>query len=288
MKKVTSTPVERRNLCIEFILNRAYENKSFKTLKGYAIDIIQFMDYLDRRGKKLHEVTGQDIERYKNYLTGRGCNLSPKSANRKLMAIRSLLKDNKLEILVKPIKIQEQQYLDNVLTIHEIDRLISSSDDLRDRAIILTLLKTGVRVSELIQFKISDIGKSEKKILGKGGKYRDILIDTDVNRVWKEYLKIRKNTHEMALFTGTRGALQVNSINKIIKKNSSKAHVKADKIHAHNFRHAFCKLLSAQGNDIGTIADLAGHKSVETTRIYTRKSRTELRKEIKGMYSYKH
>lgn len=268
-------PEIHKTLLTEFILNRLAEGKRLKTIESYCTDLRQFIKYIDFKGKDINQLEPTDIERYKKYLLRNG--LKPKSVNRKLTSINQLLKYNNSQVKFKKIKEQRKNFLNDVLSKEEIERLLKScGDNVRDKAIMLTLYKTGLRVSELLRLTIKDINKNMVDVEGKGGKYRSIPISKDVKEAWNEYLKVRIPTDSNQLFTGTQGALKRNSINKIITKYGIKAKIKKEKTHPHSFRHAFCKALSSTV-PINVIADLAGHESIETTRIYTTQTEKELR-----------
>lgn len=268
-------PEIHKTLLKEFILNRVAEGKRLKTIESYCMDLRQFIKYIDFKGKNINQLEPADIERYKKYLLRNG--LKPKSVNRKLTSINQLLKYNNSQVKFKKIKEQRKNFLNDVLSKEEIERLLKScGDNVRDKAIMLTLYKTGLRVSELLRLTIKDVNKNMIDIEGKGGKYRSIPISKDVKEVWNEYLKVRISTDSNQLFTGTHGALKRNSINKIISKYAIRVKVKKEKAHPHSFRHAFCKALAGTV-PINVIADLAGHESIETTRIYTMQTEKELR-----------
>ncbi|KMT22337.1 tyrosine recombinase XerD [Clostridium cylindrosporum DSM 605] len=246
-----------------------------KTIESYGSDIRQFIEYLDIRCLNIKDIDIETIEKYKKYLLRNG--LKAKTVNRKLTSINQFLKFNNHQVKYKKLKEQKQNILNDVLEKEEIEKMIYyCKDNIRDKAIMLTLFKMGLRVSELLQLVVSDTKGNKVTIKGKGGKYRSIPVPKDVKKLWLEYLNIRKEVNTNKLFIGKRGALKRQSINKIIQKYSRKAKIKKEKAHPHNLRHSFCKALASSGVDTLIIADLAGHGSLETTRIYTRQTEKEL------------
>ena len=263
----------------EFIVNLASKGKRLKTIESYLNDLKEFIKYVDFKGKDINNLEYGDIERYKNYLLKHG--LKAKSVNRHLTSINQFLKYTKSQVNFKKIKEQKQNFLNDVLSKEDIEKLLKScGDNLRDKAIMLTLYKTGLRVSELLALTTKDINRNSIDVEGKGGKYRRIPIVKEVHDLWVEYLKVRIPTDSNILFTGTQGPLKRNSINKIISKYALKTRIKKEKAHPHSFRHAFCKALADSGMSLGAIADLAGHQTLETTRIYTMQTEKELRNAI--------
>ncbi len=242
--------------------------------------MIQFFNYLDLKEIAISDITSKEIELFKSKLLRDG--LKPKSINRKLTSINQFLKFLDAQVKMRKVKEQKQNFLNDVITKEEIEKILKHCN-IRDKAIVMTLWKTGMRVSELLQLRVKDIGKDSIDIEGKGGKHRDILITAELNEILKEYLNVRLPTARNELFTGERGALKRGSINKILFKYAKIARVRKEKVHPHNFRHAFCKALADKKVSINIIADLAGHQSLDTTRIYTRNTKKELMRIIEDI-----
>lgn len=276
LKVMKSIPSKYKYKLSEFILNRTKEGKRLKTIESYVSDISQLIDYIELREKNIYKLEDGDIERYKKYMLKHG--LKARSVNRHLTSINQFLKYIGAQVKFKKVKEQRNNYLNNVLTKEEIEKLLNScKGNIRDKTIMFVLYKTGLRVSELLRLTTSDVNKKTIYIEGKGGKYRSIPLSKDVKELLTEYLKVRIHDDSNKLFIGTQGPLKRSRINGIIKEKAEKAKVKKEKAHPHSFRHAFCKVLSKKGVPIETIADLAGHTSRETTRIYTMKTEDELR-----------
>lgn len=261
----------------EFERNRG---KSEKTIESYISDIKGFLKYLKTNEIEIEELQdfnwSKYIEKYKSYLIKEKYKAT--TINRKILSLNRLIKYLNLDVKVKLLKIQNQKILDDVISKDEVQRLLSCCDNARDRAIITTLFHTGMRVSELLTLTIHDVGKSEVQIMGKGNKYRTVLLAPKVRKSLLEYSKVRGKSDTDLLFLGQRGSLRRQSVNKILHKYNKKAHVQKSKVHPHSFRHAFCKTLSELGQPIDVIADLVGHESLDTTRIYTRRTRVELQR----------
>ncbi|UYZ39057.1 tyrosine-type recombinase/integrase (plasmid) [Clostridium beijerinckii] len=269
------------------------DERSSKTIEAYQSDIIQFFDFLEENNIK--EIHNDVLKKYKNYLLFEKTvpnsdkkGLSPSSVNRKLISIHRYLEFNEISAKVNPVKMQRQNFLENVVSKSEIDGIVEEAkaqSDYKAIAIIRTLELTGMRVSELLQLTIHDIYLNEVKIVGKGNKSRLVLIPGTLNEIWIDYYKkerifMKKAKEFDSLFIGQRGPTSRNGIDIIIKKYGELAGVNFEKNHAHGYRHGFCKTLDDNGIPINDIADLAGHSTIETTRIYTRKSKEELRNVI--------
>ena len=227
--------------------------------------------------KDLHRIDSEDIEEYKSFLLYEA-KLNVKSVNRKLVAINQFFKYSKIAVSIRQEKIQTQNFLDDMLEDEDIESMLKVIDehkDLRAKAIVMTMKLTGMRVSEMLQLTIDDIDKDTINIIGKGNKRRNVFISEHLKEIWKEYVNVRINKTNM-LFTGQKGAINRYTVHKIIKYYAQLSNVKLSKAHAHNFRHKFCKDLADRGVSIDSIADIVGHTDINTTRIYTRKTKKEL------------
>lgn len=270
-----------------YLENKLEEYKRYELEKGisensilsYLSDINLFFKYLNNKEKKIDKSNVKEVEiivnEYKNYLLRD--NYKATTINRKLISLNKFFKFIDLNIKIQFLNIHELKILDDVITIREVEKLLEVCTSKRDRAIIITLEHTGLRVSELLDIKIKDTQSEEIEIKGKRNKYRTVMISNKVKKAWLEYLEVRPKTDIQQFFIGQRGALKRQSINKILIKYQVKAHIKRKKVHPHNFRHSCFKTLSDMGVPIDAIADIAGHENLETTRIYTRRTRKELR-----------
>ncbi|NHI49130.1 integrase [Clostridium botulinum] len=281
IKIIKKVPKKYRKYLIEFIEvstqeERNLKSKSKSTIDSYLLDIVQFLNFINYKDKEFLDITSRDINEFKKFLLNKK-RLKVKTINRKLTAINQFLKSNNIDIMVKQLVEQKQNYLNNILSKEEIEKILKCcKNNKRDKAIISTLYLTGVRVSELLQLTVHDVNKKNISIEGKGGKYRDIFVTKKLSNILNDYLEVRREYPSDKLFIGINGPLKRRSINKIIKKYAVKAGVKKSKAHPHNLRHVFCKSLADRKVSIEIIADLAGHTDLNTTRIYTKQTKEEL------------
>jgi integrase/recombinase XerD len=252
---------------------------SINTINSYTSDVVQFLDFIKKPAENINK---QDLDNFKQYLEDSELNVS--SINRKLISIQNFLDflndeyNTSFTMKVKKIKKQNQQYLDDLLFKEDFDKLIKCTQQCKDKrseALFYTLYLTGMRVSELLQLEIQDVGKSYISIKGKGNKYRTVFIPPKLQNILKEYINERAEKGDK-LFTGQRGPINRQTVHNIIKKYANMAKVNMDAAHAHNFRHLYCLSLVEKGLSIDVVADLAGHSNINTTRIYTRKTKEQL------------
>lgn len=265
------------DLINDFAVYLRMDDKSENTISSYLSDLRQFKTFL---GKDVDELQQEDINHFKEYLIEK--EMKMRTINRKLVSIKQFIDylNTELEkgifIKIKQEKQQRQDYLEDMLDKQDFIKLVKAAkNDTRAKAIFFTLYYTGARVSEALQIKVDDFNQEYIWVRGKGNKHRQLFITSKVRTAWAEYLKDRNDNSEY-LFTGQRGAISRQTVHNEIKKYADVAGINEEKAHAHNFRHLFCKNLIDQGVSIDTVADLAGHSDINTTRVYTRKTKPEL------------
>lgn len=254
-------------------------DKSHNTINSYLSDLRQLEEFLK---KSADQVTQDDVDGFREHLKEKG--MAMKTLNRKLVSLKQFIDflnsecDKGIFIRIKQEKQQRQDYLEDMLDQNDFKKLVAAAKankDKRAKALFYTLNYTGARVSEALQIKKNEVDQEHIWVKGKGNKYRQLFISSKVRTSWIEYLKVRKDNSEY-LFTGQRGAINRQTVHNTIKKYAEIAGVTEEKAHAHNFRHRFCIDLYAKTGDISVVADLAGHSDINTTRVYTRKTKTEL------------
>lgn len=266
----------------KFIIHMKENEKSNKTIESYISDIEQFLELVK---KPIDEINKMDILWYKDILTEK--ELRPTSINRKLCSVRQFFKFLEKNVHFKNEKIQSKQYIDEerMISLEDVEKIAQVAErerDLRMLAIIYSLLYTGMRISELLSLKVSDVNKTTILVRGKGKKYRDVFIPEKLHPHLERYLRVREKTGD-ALFTGQRGNLTRATVNTMLKDYAKKAGVSLTKVFPHNFRHLYCLTLVERGLPLDTVADLAGHSDINTTRIYTRKTKKELLETINSI-----
>ena len=266
------------------------------TLDAYMTDLQKLLHFLEGENIEIPDVTPDDLQRFAAGLHDIG--IHPRSQARILSGIKSFFhflviadyrEADPSELLEGP-KIGFR--LPEVLTVEEIDRIISTVDmekkeGQRNRAILETLYSCGLRVSELCNLKISDLYFEEGfiKVEGKGGKQRLVPISPRAIKEIKYWFADRnlgkiKKGYEDYVFLARWG----NNISRImvfhmIKELAEKAGITKN-ISPHTFRHSFATHLLEGGANLRAIQCMLGHESIATTEIYTHIDRNRLRTEI--------
>ena len=267
---------------------------SENTIDAYLRDITQYITFLDkyRKIKRVEQITKPDILAYLKSLKNR--DLSAKSTSRKLSSIKGfhqflLLEKETSEDVSSAIEAPKiERNLPDVLSVDEVIRLIEHVKgteplDLRNLALLELIYGSGLRVSELLNLKISDIHltASYVKILGKGSKERQVPLGQMSVLALREYLtkgrpyllKIENNY----LFLNQYGnKLSRQGFFKLLKKIAKDTNITKE-VSPHTLRHSFATHLLEAGIDLRTLQELLGHEDISTTQVYTHISQKHLK-----------
>lgn len=269
---------------------------SLNTLEAYNADITKLLVFLEGENIELLNTTPEDLEQFIAGLHDIG--ITARSQARIMSGIKSLFSFLMLE---KIIEKDPSELIDNpkigfkipeVLSIQEIDSIIAAVDlskkeGQRNRALLETLYSCGLRVSELITLKLSDLYLDDEfiRVEGKGQKQRLVPISKKAIKEIQFYMADRhlvtaKKGHEDFLFLSRRGThLSRIMIFHIIKELADEVGI-IKIISPHTFRHSFATHLLEGGANLRAIQMMLGHESITTTEIYTHIDRSRLRSEI--------
>jgi integrase/recombinase XerD len=284
----------KNELVQNFKVNLEEDGKSIKTVESYVGDTSAFVAFLESKEVEFNgEMKRFYITSYRNYLIENQYELS--TINKKVNSIQSFnkylvdngyTKDVVVDISKDRVKLaygSERQV--EVLTDKQVERILfyilnEEKVSKRNRMILLLLLYTGLRVSELCDIKLKNIDflTVQLKVFGKGGKVREVPLKLEVVEAIKEYL-VERRSNPFAdsdyLIVGQRGVLQRDAINTLLEKLTVKIGIDA-RLKPHLFRHTFCTRLVSKGVPLTTVSKLAGHSSIDTTaRFYINSSKEE-------------
>lgn len=193
------------------------------------------------------------------------------------------------QLLTKLLKVPKQFDIDKFINKSEYERLLKYAKKLnKDKIyyIMLVLANTGIRVSELKFLTVEDLGKSSILVNNKG-RIRNIYLPKDLVKDLKGYCKA-KDIKSGIIFHGKSKYTMIDTsyLWREMKYIAGQAKVKKSKVHAHSFRHLFAKTYMEINNNAINLADILGHSSLETTRIYTRNSAKEHAEQISKLGLY--
>ena len=261
----------------EFELSLKEEEKADKTITKYKTNIRAFIEF-----SKDKELNKETVIEFKNKLDTID-EYMPNTTNNYLVVLNKFFKFiRRKDLCVNILKQQKKfsvEYSISKSDYHRLLRQTKKDGSIQDYLICRILAETGIRVSELIYIKIENLSKTI--MVRNKGKIREIPVKLDLLRELRKYCRDNKIKEGLVIFNPKTGKAYANStIWRRLKKIAGRARVSKDAVHPHALRHYFAKCyLETYPNDIAGLADILGHNSLETTRIYTKLTNKE--KELK-------
>ena len=265
------------------------------TILAYKKDILDFFQYTDKLKINPDSAARENIDNYTEFLLQ--SRISHRSISRKISALRGyynfllsekLIQENPTLLAQKP---KFQGKLPNYLEEEEIIKLVSyimnsaSKDAIRLKAMVLIIYSGGLRVSELVSLKFSDLNidlekmeikNAEMVVKGKGNKERIVLLSNNSLSAVNDYLQIRdmflnEEKDNLYLFPSRSYSRHMTRQNfaLLLKKVAYEAGLNSSKISPHVLRHSFATKLLNSGADLRVVQELLGHSDISTTQIYT-------------------
>ena len=274
MKHITQELIEK------FKNHLVNEEKSEATLEKYIRDISAFLVWLC--GQAVNKAV---VLAYKNFLTE---NYKPASVNSMLSSINAFFTYNEwCDCRVKSLKIQKQVFAsrDKELTKEEYDKLLDAARSKKNERLYLlmqTICSTGIRVSELKFITVAAVSSGVAEIRCKG-KFRQVFLPKKLCKILTDYIRERKIKSGAVFISKNGKPLDRSNIWADMKKLCEIAGVSKDKVFPHNLRHLFARTYYSLQKDIVRLADILGHSSVNTTRIYTMEIGDVHRKQIERL-----
>ena len=274
MRQITNELIEN------FKIDLVEEEKAQATIEKYIRDILAFVEWLSGR-----TVEKQTVLEYKQKLIEK---YAPASVNSVLSSLNRFFAFAEwFNCKVKSIKIQKQVFAkqERELTKAEYDRLLAAAlhkDNKRLYLLMQTICSTGIRVSEL-KFITVEAVKAQKAIINLKGKTRSVFLPDMLCKMLLRYIKEKKIKSGSVFVSKNGRPLDRCNIYHDMKKLCESANVDRSKVFPHNLRHLFARTYYSIEKDISRLADILGHSSVNTTRIYTMETGEIHRKQIQKL-----
>ena len=265
----------------DFRKNLELQEKSTSTIEKYIRDVKAFSVYAENSA-----ITKEKVIAYKKYLRN---NYAVRSVNSMLASINSLF--NSLEwhdLKVKSLKLQQQVFCseDRELTKAEYARLCKTAKRKKNKRlnlILQTICGTGIRVSEL-QYITVVAAKQGEAVVNCKAKTRSVFIVKELKQKLLRYAAEQNIKSGMIFVTRTGKLISRTNIWREMKALCVEANVNPEKVFPHNLRHLFARVFYGIEKDIAKLADILGHSSINTTRIYIISTGTEHRKRMENMH----
>jgi len=277
--KDSELPSEEQAL--NYLTHKFRRNCKEATLASSGAAIKFFLTFLKSSGKnRLEDITRQDIEAFVEYLQDRGLKIN--SVRNRLVCVYSFLQflvDNDVfvtDVLSKKIRLKLPNPLPRAIDPQDVKTLFSVIDHPRNRAMFLLLLRTGMRIGELLDLRPSDVNLQEQKVMiyvgVKNYRGRVVYFSDDAREALEEWLKVR-DPQRHCLFYSSRGrTLTYATVRVSFRKYLEKAGLGHKDYTMHQLRHTFATDLLNAGMRIECLQPLLGHSTLEMTRRYARLS----------------
>ena len=273
LEKLKTITERNKRLINDFII-WLHENNdnSENTYKIYHQSMKSYFEYTN-------EFCLEEAKRYIKTMEEKGC--APSTIRLRITSLEKFGEWTKKPIKLKRPKFQRKLQTENIPTEEEYNRLLSYLSEKGNKIPyfqVKTLATTGARVSEFLQFQWQDVINGEVTIKGKGNKYRKFFFSRSLQHEVSDYIKE----------TGISGLVAVGKYGKITKRGfdenlknwGAKVGIHKSKMHAHAFRHFFAKMYLRKTKDVIQLAEILGHGSINTTRIYLQKSNEEQKRDF--------
>ena len=279
LDKISGSDLPCRDYLTQYLHHKYRCNCSASTLRLTATSLTQFLSFYRDKGKKHPEqMTREDFEAFVEHGQDRG--LKPNSVRTRLCAVYAFVRfliEKKVvtyELLERRIKLKLPDCLPRAINPEDLKQLLSVIDHVRNRALILLLLRTGMRIGELLNTKVEDVDLREQKILiyqaHKTAVGRVVYYSNDAEMALLAWLKIRDPFKEDLFYGQGRQSLSYESARSMFNKYLQKAGLLYSGYTLHCLRHTFATELLNARMPLECLRVLLGHTNLEVTRRYAR------------------
>lgn len=250
------------------------ENLSYNTVKTYVKSVEHYFEHYNK-------INAENISSYQKLLES---SFSPRTANLRIVSFNRFLKFlGEPTFYLRLVKFRQSNFLENNISFEEYQRLkqyLFSEHDRKWFFIVWTMAATGVRISELVQISAQDISRGYADVIAKGRKVRRVFFPDTLQNDIVNWLTCQ-GIESGPIFRNRQGhPISIRGISKGLEHIAWKLGIDKRLVHPHAFRHLFAKKFLEENGDLVSLAEILGHDSLETTKIYLRKTIQEQRQMI--------
>jgi len=279
LSKIYQSDLPSKDHFVQYLWHKYRHNCRPNTLRQAATSLHQFLIFFRETGKRrIEQLTREDIGAFVESRQDRG--LKPSSIRTRLRAVYAFihfLTEHKVlgyELLERRIRLKLPEQLPRAMDPQDVKQLLSVIGHVRDRAMIVLLLRTGMRIGELLNTKLHDVDLNNQRILifeaEKTGLGRVVYYSDDAQAALFSWLKVRNTFKEMLFYAQGRQSLGYGAARSMFNKYLQKAGLSDSGYTLHCLRHTFATDLLNAGMPLECLRVLLGHTSLEVTRIYAR------------------
>ncbi|MHC4160005.1 MAG: tyrosine-type recombinase/integrase [Planctomycetota bacterium] len=279
LKRLTESNLQDKALVAKYLRHLYRHMCKAKTVDTTYTTIAAFLNYLQNTCQQsLQAITRDDLEAFIEHEQDRGLKLSTVRLHvvRVRAFIRFLIEQGEVrpDVLTRNILIKLPEALPRAIDPKDLRKFISVIDDVRAKALLLLLLRTGMRIGELLSTKVSDLNRPEQKIIvheaQKTGSGRVVYYSADARRALEAWLQTREPRKENLFYAQGRFSLGYSRARELFVKYMSKAGLAHKGYSLHCLRHSFASELLNAGMRLECLQPLLGHTNIEVTRRYAR------------------
>ncbi len=275
-KRLLDSELPGADLAVEYLRDKYTNNLTSGTIKEAGYLTLSFLTFLERTDSNIFAITRQDISAFVEYEQDRGLKIN--SVRARLRGVYTFLdflielKILSFEIMHKKLRLKLPAVLPKAIPTEDINSLLAAITKVRDRAMILLLLRTGMRIGELLNVKIADIILPEKKILiylgEKNFQGRVAYFSEDAEIALRDWLKMRNKEKEYLFYSRSREKISYVAAWSVMKKCLERAGLSGKGYSLHCLRHTFATDMLNAGLRLEVLQQLLGHQSIEITKRY--------------------
>ena len=267
-------------LVADYLHEKYIKNLSFNTIDHSGGTILAFLRSLDKEGSSILTLTRRDISAFVEYEQDKGLKVTSIISHlRVIYAFVSYLVRQKTidpEIMNPKIRMQEPDALPKAIPYEDIERIFNAVTSVRDRALLMLLYRTGMRIGELLEVKVDDIVLPDQKILiyvgSKNYEGREVYYSSDAEQALKHWLRTRDKTRRYLFYGRSDKALSYVAAWNAMRKTLERAGLSDKGYSPHNLRHTFATDMINHGMRVEVLQQILGHQDIEMTMRYARLS----------------
>jgi len=278
--RIKMSNLPRNNLAVEHLQEKYIKNLSLRTIDNSGDAILPFLYFLDTQGRSILTLTIRDISAFVEYEQDRGLKATSISCHlRTIYAfINHLVRKEVIDpgIMKRKVRIQETDALPKAIPFEDIERIFNAVTNIRNRALLMLLYRTGMRIGELLEVKLEDIVLPDQKILiyvgSKNYEGREVYYSSDAEQALKHWLRTRDKTKRYLFYGRLDKPLSYVAAWMVMKKTLERAGLSDKGYSLHHLRHTFATEMINNGMRVEVLQQILGHQDIEMTLRYARLS----------------